>query len=468
MIAFLPASCFQTGLFASTVTQLLSSSYQGLQKNPNVITQSLLAQISQQLSGLPNSTTTGIPSIDAQDSFKPPVSVIFVNSVWIVSLVLSLTCALMATFLQQWTRRYLRLTQRRYPPHLRAHIREYFVRGADRFRISALVDVLATPIVISVLLFFSGLVVFAFIGNNIVAFTTLAIVAFCTLSYLALTLAPLIFHGCPYQTPLSTFFWFFAQVIPLFVFTVAHHGTRFFHNRLGILNTIAETFRDIQIDKKRSLFHGMSFTLESSAKRYSLDIFRTALCRTLNVLDEDHELEEFVAGIPGLSESAALGKLDPQSPDHAGRAVLAALPGPITFHEQLPWSIILLSHRAITGSLPEIIRRRRTQACLKALYYIPGAIRDVLAPYAAGAYYCLEILPLLNSAESLELIEELWDTANEDIAVSIRCAAAAISAFIITPPDTVLDNFLTPGVQFIGKREGRFRFSFQATSPARE
>ena len=36
-----------------------------------------------------------------------PLLVIFVNSVWIVSLVLSFTCALMATFLQQWTRRYL-------------------------------------------------------------------------------------------------------------------------------------------------------------------------------------------------------------------------------------------------------------------------------------------------------------------------------------------------------------------------
>ena len=62
-------------------------------------------------------------------------------------------------------------------------------------------------------------------------------------------------------------------------------------------------------------------------------------------------------------------------------------------------------------------------------------------------------MPLLNSAESLQLIEELWDTANEDIAVSIRCATAAISAFIITPPDTVLDKFLTPGVQFIGREK---------------
>ena len=41
----------------------------------------------------------------------------------------------------------------------------------------------------------------------------------------------------------------------------------------------------------------------------------------------------------------------------------------------------------------------------------PEAIRDVLAPHAAGTYYCLELLPLLNPPESLSLIEEWWDTA---------------------------------------------------------
>ena len=173
-----------------------------------------------------------------------------------------------------------------------------------------------------------------------------------------------------------------------------------------------------------------------------------------SLIEEDHELEEFVAGIPGLSESEALRRLDPLSdpPSHnAGRAVLAALPGPTTFHEQLPWNIVQLSQRAITSGLPEFVQRRRTQVCLKALYYIPGAIRDVLAPYAAGTYNCLDLLPLLNSPESLRLIEELWDTDNDDVALSVRCVTAAITAFIVTPPVSVLEKFLPPGVRFIGR-----------------
>ncbi|KAI0267568.1 hypothetical protein BGY98DRAFT_900790, partial [Russula aff. rugulosa BPL654] len=135
--------------------------------------------------------------------FRPPATAVFVNSVWVVSLVLSLTCALMATMLQQWTRRYRQLTQRNYPPHVRAHIREYFARGATRFHISQLVETLPALLLISVLLFFSGLVVFAFRGNIIVAYITVAVVAFCVLWYIILTLAPLIYHDCPYRTPLS-------------------------------------------------------------------------------------------------------------------------------------------------------------------------------------------------------------------------------------------------------------------------
>jgi hypothetical protein len=318
---------------------------------------------------------------------------------------------------------------------------------------SVFVEALPALLLISVLLFLSGLVVFAFRGNNFVAFITLAIVAFCALSYIALTLAPLMSHDCPYQTPLSTLFWICAQVIPLFIFSVAHHVANFFCDRLCVVNTgVVEAFRNLQRGKKKTFSLGMISALEGSAMRLSLDIYRAALCWTLKLLDEDHELEEFVAGIPGLSESEALRKVDSNPPNHAGRVLLAILPGPTAFHEQLPWSIVQLSQRAITIGLPEFIRQRRTEACLKALYYIPGAIRDVLAPYAAGTHYCMRILPLLNSPESLDLIETLRDTDNDDIALSVRCVAAAISAFIITPPMDFLNKFLPPSVPFIGRQ----------------
>jgi hypothetical protein len=131
-----------------------------------------------------------------------------------------------------------------------------------------------------------------------------------------------------------------------------------FRNNLRAIKTgVVETFRNLQINKKRSFTQGMISTLEGSAKRFSLGIYRAALCRRLYLIDQGHELEGFVAGIPGSSESEALRKFDrsTHSPHNAGRVVLAALPGPTTFHEQPPWNIVQLSQRAITSGLSEFV-----------------------------------------------------------------------------------------------------------------
>ncbi|KAH9047054.1 hypothetical protein EDB84DRAFT_1264264, partial [Lactarius hengduanensis] len=185
-----------TGLFSSTVATFIALSYPNLQQDPNVTTQLLLAQISQQLS---NSTTTASPSV--QSPYVPPTSVVFINSVWFLSLVLSLTCALMATLLQQWARKYIQIVQRTYAPLHHARIHEFFSGGARRFGISEFVELLPLLLLLSVFLFFAGLVVFAFRGNHTVAYVTLAIVGLCALSYIAFTLMPLFFHDCPYHTP---------------------------------------------------------------------------------------------------------------------------------------------------------------------------------------------------------------------------------------------------------------------------
>ena len=49
--------------------------------------------------------------------FSPPTYAVWVNSFWFLSIVISLTCALLATSLQQWARRYLKVTQPCYSPH---------------------------------------------------------------------------------------------------------------------------------------------------------------------------------------------------------------------------------------------------------------------------------------------------------------------------------------------------------------
>ena len=451
---------FQSGIFSSTVATFIAISYPNLQEDPGAI-RSLLAQISQQLANATTNGSTASPS--TQSSFVPPSSVVFINSVWFLSLVLTLTCALIATLMQQWARRYLQMVQRTHAPHVSAQIREYFVQGTKKFGIYALVDVLPTLLLSSVMLFFAGLVVFVFRANHVVAFFTLAFVAFCTLSYITLTVLPLFFPDCPYHTPVTSLFWYGAQIILLLFSYAAHRCAKGLH-KLAILHgaVTKKTVTSLQRwheTKARSISEGIFSKFENSAKSSSIDIYRAALSWTLNLLDEDRELEEFVSGIPGLRESDALAPFNNgNDPQCTIRGVLAVLPGPSSFRAPLPWSIIRLAQRAITSNLSEPIRQERFKACLKALYYIPGAIRDLLAPYAAGKQYCLEILPLLNSIESLEIMDELWDTPRDDVALSVRCAAAVVYSFMITPPRPTLETFLPPNFPFIGSLDDGKRF----------
>ncbi|KAH9013827.1 hypothetical protein EDB85DRAFT_2098094, partial [Lactarius pseudohatsudake] len=189
------------GLFSATVAIFIAISYPNLQQDPNIITQSLLAQISQQLPNATVNNASGLLNTSISSSFTPPGSVVFINSVWSLSLVLSLISALLATSLQQWSRRYLHAVRQNHPPHVLAHIREYFARGARKFHIFGLVEALPFLLLVSVHLFFAGLVAFSFRANRTVAYFTTAPVGFCTLSYISLTLMPLIYHDCPYYTP---------------------------------------------------------------------------------------------------------------------------------------------------------------------------------------------------------------------------------------------------------------------------
>jgi hypothetical protein len=84
------------------------------------------------------------------------VNAVWVNSLWFLSLVISLTCALLATFLQPWARRYMKVTQSRYGLHKRARIRTFFAEGVDSLRLPWAVEALAALLHLSLSLLLSG------------------------------------------------------------------------------------------------------------------------------------------------------------------------------------------------------------------------------------------------------------------------------------------------------------------------
>ena len=65
-----------------------------------------------------------------------------INALWFLSLSFSLTCAIVATLVQQWSRNYLQSTEEGFNPHphQRVRMRTYLQRGVRKFHLSELVD----------------------------------------------------------------------------------------------------------------------------------------------------------------------------------------------------------------------------------------------------------------------------------------------------------------------------------------
>ncbi|KAF8463957.1 hypothetical protein DFH94DRAFT_640303, partial [Russula ochroleuca] len=153
-----------TGLFSAAVAALLAVTVQNIQQNPQDTSAFYLAHIYQELSTQPNGSQASIPSSLSNpiEPYTPPTSGVWVNGLWFMSLVISLTCALLATLLQQWARRYLRVAYPRYNPHKRARIRAYYKHGVEKLHIPQTIELLPALLHISLFLFFAGLSVFLF------------------------------------------------------------------------------------------------------------------------------------------------------------------------------------------------------------------------------------------------------------------------------------------------------------------
>lgn len=65
---------------------------------------------------------------------------LIINALWFLSLSFSLTCALAATLVQQWSRTYLQGTEEPFNPHQRVRMRTYLHQGVQTFRFSDLVE----------------------------------------------------------------------------------------------------------------------------------------------------------------------------------------------------------------------------------------------------------------------------------------------------------------------------------------
>ncbi|KAH9993097.1 hypothetical protein BJV77DRAFT_944668 [Russula vinacea] len=186
------------GLYSATLTAFIVESRKKLTLDPSdeivyYARQSvtLLAQISAQLaaSGSPVPSTFVLPP--AFPDFRVAQSDVRVNIYWFMSLVFSLSAALMATLVQQWVREYVHIFQRYNHPIKCARIRQFLHEGADRWKMDVIVNLVPALIHISLFLFFVGLADSLFKINTATAVTTTTLIVICALCYLLSVIAPI-------------------------------------------------------------------------------------------------------------------------------------------------------------------------------------------------------------------------------------------------------------------------------------
>ncbi|KAI0265792.1 hypothetical protein BC834DRAFT_935939 [Gloeopeniophorella convolvens] len=401
-----------TGLFSATVAAFLIVSLQSLQPNSQDTSAFYLANIYQLLADSNNSRVDVPPqALSDPSAFSPPKPSIWVNALWSMSLVISLTCALLATLLQQWARRYLRVTQPRYSLHKRARIRAFFAEGVDKLHLPWAVEALPALLHTSLFLFFAGLVIFLFGINHTIFTVVLVWVGACVVLYGCITLMPLFRHDSPYYTPLSSSVWFSISGALYVAFRYVEKIARldlFSFEKIYRIHYTTTVYYNW-------LIHGMAKAAEESALQRSSNIDGRALLWTLESLDEDHELEQFFAGIPGFC-----GTRQVQYP------VLQCInPNAKSF------SIALnsLMRRTLSSAnvVPDVVKQRRIVICAKALDAAPSLVMPSFFSFIAAGHWP-EFLGYVEFGRIAQ--RRINHDSDWKAALDARCIAASVIAIV--------------------------------------
>jgi hypothetical protein len=352
----------QAGLFSAAVASLISVSIQDIQQNPQDTSNFYLANIYQATITDPNRPNISTPS--SPPSFTPPNYAIWVNGLWFLSLMISITCALLATLLQQWARRYLKVTQPRYSLHKQARIRSFFAEGVEKSFLPLAVEALPTLLHISLFLFFAGLVVFLWHVNLTIYKIAISWVGVCATFYGCITLVPIIRHDSPYYTPLTPFalliyvvilrVFFLLRTIVFLPWICRYCDSGFFCQAfLYILRGRPDGPDPPRVWPARFLYSTF-MTAEEVALKAPPQIDARAFMWTFDSLDEDHELERFFSSLPDFRSSKVVDDPLPSLTQEEKEKISDTL-------------LRFLGHTLSSDLLPEAVKTQRAIVCAKAL-----------------------------------------------------------------------------------------------------
>jgi Family of unknown function (DUF6535) len=374
---------------------LVSVSIQDLRPNPQDTSSFYLANIYQLLAQL-NASHLSTPSPFASPpAFSPPTYAIWVNSLWFLSLSISLVCALLATSQQQWIRSYIEITQTpQILPQHRARIHAFLSRimYKDFFRVLGITGVL---IHLSLFLFLLGLLIYLFNTNHTVFCAIVWFIMTSAMVYLIITLMPACRIGTPYRSPFS------GPICRAFA-AIIYGIVRTLNSFIRVQYATSKHFRQLE----GICLKGLMNTLLTSALNPSLDIFSQILDRTIDIMD-DRELEWALTRFCDLASSSMVGDTE---------RLLAKI-------DKSKWSSALAHFSIKLLSSNSLFDWYRICLCMEVadLAHLPEAGWYILRQIFHGQH------PALQSVEMGGILRERW-SKNNKVGSCTRILASGIIA----------------------------------------
>ena len=216
-----------------------------------------------------------------------------------------------------------------------------------------------------------------------------------TLAYAILTVSPNLYLNCPYATPLSGVTWRLSQLFVIVGLKAALGIEALFHNPIFKLWTCLNRHAELSIDgwmkvlkdrvevHRHRFFGGLRKSIERNANEASLMGVPSALEWTLTALDEDKEIEQFAAGVPGLFDSRTI-------PDTTILTLMDLKPETDAI---FGFRLYDLLKTCFPGSSPlkDEDRKSRLRVCLKSLWYFGRAYHNLQTPALLPSYFPLTV-----------------------------------------------------------------------------
>ena len=389
-----------------------------------------LRQISQQLASFADSDPSDNTFVPLQDysPHPPAITIVWVNALWVLSLVFSIMSGLFATLNQQWARRYLQLPHIPRSASEQARVRSFLFFGANKYGIISAMELTPMLLHFSILLFFAGLIVFFIVVYKTIAIVLSISVGAFAVVYLVWTVLPCIDYRCPYRTPMSSVLWYIWQTslssVTLFLrwFLRLLHCCLVPYNlgdvasfRQRILTRCFQTIDNFAKKHQQNLMDGFRGSIVQGALEAPVIVDLKALTWLFGRagLAENSKIQEFVAKIPGGTIVQLMS-----GPIESGR---------IVFRDHL--LSLLRSCTPDTVWLDEDMRRRRLLVCLNAVHHIAKASESTLRYGVSPPEFVLS--DLRTNFANIRLMRSLWADTDPSIRIISRSICALLARHLL-------------------------------------